>query len=201
MQTLGIVGGIGSGKSTIVSLLCELKKCFVIGADELGHRILLKGDLAYDQVVETFGESILDENGQIVRRRLGDIVFADREKLNALNAITHPIIYNEIKVQVERCKKEEKWDFVIIDAALLIEIGLVPLTDRIIGVFSDEQTRITRLIERDHFTKEQVLERINKQKKWEELEKVSHYIIDNRFTRENTKEQLKALLEKIMKGY
>ena len=60
MQTLGIVGGIGSGKSTIVSLLCELKKCFVIGADELGHRILLKGDLAYDQVVETFGESILD---------------------------------------------------------------------------------------------------------------------------------------------
>ncbi|MBU3812535.1 MAG: dephospho-CoA kinase [Candidatus Niameybacter stercoravium] len=201
MQTLGIVGGIGSGKSTIVSLLCELKKCFVIGADELGHRILLKGDLAYDQVVETFGESILDENGQIVRRRLGDIVFADREKLNALNAITHPIIYNEIKAQVERCKEEEEWDFVIIDAALLIEIGLVPLTDSIIGVFSDEQTRIKRLIERDHFTKEQVLERINKQKKWEELEKVSHYIIDNRFTRENTKEQLKALLEKMMKGY
>ncbi len=153
--------------------------------------------------LETFGESILDENGQIVRRRLGDIVFADsREKLNALNTITHPIIYNEIKVQVERCKEEEKWDFVIIDAALLIEIGFVPLTDRIIGVFSDEQTRITRLIERDHFTKEQVLERINKQKKWEELEKVSHYIIDNRFTRENTKEQLKALLEKkLIKGY
>ena len=201
MQTLGIVGGIGSGKSTVVTLLCELKKCFVIGADEIGHRILLKGDLAYDQVVETFGTSILDENGQIVRRKLGNIVFSDTKKLQTLNAITHPIIYNEVKMQVEKCKQEEKWDFVIIDAALLIEIGLVPLVDYIIGVFSDEQTRITRLIERDHFTKEQVLERISKQKKWEELEKVSHYTIDNRFTRENTKEQLKALLEELIKGY
>lgn len=201
MQTLGIVGGIGAGKSSVVSLLCELKKCFVIGADELGHRILLKGDLAYDKVVATFGESILDENRQIVRRRLGEIVFSDREKLNQLNAITHPIIYNEIKNQVQRCKQEGEWDFVIIDAALLIEIGLIPLTDKVIGVFSDEGTRIERLMNRDHFTKEQVLERINKQKKWEELEKVSHYIIDNRFTRENTKEQLKALLENVMKGY
>lgn len=201
MQTLGIVGGIGAGKSSVVSLLCELKKCFVIGADELGHRILLKGDLAYDKVIETFGESILDENRQIVRRRLGEIVFSDTKKLSQLNAITHPIIYNEIKNQVERCKQEGEWDFVIIDAALLIEIGLIPLTDKVIGVFSDQETRIERLMSRDHFTKEQVLERINKQKKWEELEKVSHYIIDNRFTRENTKEQLKALLENVMKGY
>lgn len=201
MQTLGIVGGIGSGKSTVVTLLCELAKCFVIGADEIGHRILLKGDLAYNQVVETFGTSILDEDGQIIRRKLGNIVFADTQKLQMLNAITHPIIYDEIKRQVEKCKEEEKWEFVIIDAALLIEIGLVPLADYIIGVFSDEQTRLKRLMERDHFTKEQVLERISKQKKWEELEKVSHYTIDNRFTQENTKEQLKALLERILKGY
>lgn len=201
MQTLGIVGGIGAGKSTIVSLLCELKKCYVIGADEIGHRILLKGDLAYDKVVEAFGEDILDEEGQIVRKRLGAIVFSNQENLNVLNAITHPIIYNEIEKLVQRCQEEAEWDFVIIDAALLIEIGLVPLADKVIGVFSDEQTRIDRLMQRDHFTKEQVIDRLSKQKKWEELEKVSHYTIDNRFSRQNTKEQIEDMLEHLAKGY
>lgn len=201
MQTLGIVGGIGAGKSTIVSLLCELKKCYVIGADEMGHRILLKNDLAYDKVVETFGQGILDEEGQIVRSRLGAIVFADQEKLNQLNAITHPIIYSEIEKRVKACKEEEEWDFVIIDAALLIEIGLIPLTDQVIGVYADEEARIARLMQRDQFTKEQAMERISKQKKWEELEKVSHYIIDNRFSRQNTKEQIQQMLENLIKGY
>ncbi|MEG0579049.1 MAG: dephospho-CoA kinase, partial [Niameybacter sp.] len=95
MQTIGIVGGIGAGKSTVVSLLCELRKCFVIGADEIGHKILLKDDLAYDQVVKVFGQDILDEEGNIVRRKLGAIVFSDRTKLEQLNQITHPIIFRE----------------------------------------------------------------------------------------------------------
>ncbi|MDA3733689.1 dephospho-CoA kinase [Niameybacter massiliensis] len=197
MRTIGIVGGIGAGKSTVVSLLTELKKCFVIGADEMGHRILLKGDLAYDKVIETFGREILDEEGNIVRRKLGAIVFGDQEKLKALNAITHPIIFNEIKTLLEQCKEQKKWDIVIIDAALLIEIGLIELTDYVIAVYADEKTRVERLMKRDEFTKEQVLERINKQKKWEELEKVADFVIDNRYTRQHTKEQMVKMLEQL----
>ena len=197
MQTLGIVGGIGAGKSTVVSLLKELKKCFVIGADEIGHRILLKGDLAYDKVVETFGKTILDEEGNIVRRKLGEIVFSDVSKLQTLNQITHPIIYKEIEKLVQQCKEKEEWDLVIIDAALLIEVGLIPLTDYVIAVYADEALRIERLIKRDNFTKEQVLERINKQKKWEELEEVADFIIPNNLTRQHTKEEIEKMLEQL----
>lgn len=197
MQTIGIVGGIGAGKSTVVSLLKELRKCFVIGADEIGHRILLPGDLAYDKVVEAFGKEILDESGHIIRRKLGDIVFSDPSKLQMLNEITHPIIYKEIEDLVKQCKEKKEWDLVIIDAALLIEVGLVPLTDYVVAVYADEQVRIERLMQRDHFTKEQVLKRINKQKKWEELEKVADFIIPNNLTRQDTKEEVKKMLEQL----
>ncbi|MEF9959672.1 MAG: dephospho-CoA kinase [Niameybacter sp.] len=197
MQTIGIVGGIGAGKSTVVSLLCELRKCFVIGADEIGHKILLKDDLAYDQVVKVFGQDILDEEGNIVRRKLGAIVFSDRTKLEQLNQITHPIIFREIKLLVDKCKAQGEWDLVIIDAALLIEIGLIPLTDYVLAIYTDEKTRLERLMKRDGFTKEQVLERINKQKKWEELEKVSDFVIDNRYTRQHTKEQMIEMLDQL----
>lgn len=197
MKTIGIVGGIGAGKTTVVSILKELTNAWIIGADEIGHKILLKGDKAYQKVIDTFGTDILDTEGQIVRSKLGAIVFGDREQLLLLNQITHPLIHEEVKAQMVRAKEEGSYSLIVIDAALLIEIGLVALTDYVIGVYADEQTRIARIMLREHYTEEQALQRIKKQKKWEELEKMVDYVIDNSKSYDQTLEQVKGILEDV----
>lgn len=194
MMVLGIVGGIGSGKTTIVSMLSSMKKTYVIGADEIGHKLLLKDGKAYDKVVDTFGQDILDEEGNIVRAKLGAIVFSDKAKLQMLNDISHPLIFAEVERQIEERKLEQKWEWIIIDAALLIEIGLVKLTDKVIGVYADEEVRIERIMQREGFTREEALKRINSQKKWEEFNSVSNIVIDNSFSTENTKDQIAKLI-------
>ncbi|MHC1747595.1 MAG: dephospho-CoA kinase [Cellulosilyticaceae bacterium] len=190
MKVIGIVGGIGAGKTTVVELIETIKKTFIISADNIGHKILLKGERAYLAVVSQFGEKILGEDGEIIRRELGKIVFSSPDALNVLNAITHPIIYDEVKKQVEKCKEEGDWEIVVVDAALLVEIGLTKLVDNVIGVYADKEIRIKRIMLREGFTKKEAMARINVQKKWEELEVICDEIINNSDTLENTKEQL-----------
>lgn len=194
MMVLGIVGGIGAGKTTIVSLLSSMKKTYVIGADEIGHKLLLKDGKAYNKVLSTFGEGIVDEEGHIIRSKLGALVFADQTKLKKLNEISHPLIFQEVSSQIEKRKLEDEWEWIIIDAALLIEIGLVKLTDKVIGVYTEEEVRIERIMQRQGFTREEALKRINSQKKWEEFNSVSDVVIDNSFSPENTKDQIAKII-------
>lgn len=191
MVVLGIVGGIGAGKTTIVSILSSMKSTYIIGADEIGHKLLLKDGKAYQKVIDTFGTEILDENKNIVRARLGKIVFGDKNQLQKLNGISHPLILETVKEQIEGCKQQGHYEWVIIDAALLIEIGLIKLTDKVIGVYTEDEVRMKRIMERENFTREEALQRINSQKKWEEFEKVSDIVIDNSSSCEHTKEQVK----------
>lgn len=197
MKVIGIVGGIGVGKTTVVSLIKTFKKVFVISADQIGHDILIKENEGYLQVVRAFGNVILSENSDIVREKLGNIVFKDPMKLQLLNHITHPLIYNEVSRQVNLCRQEEHFEIVIIDAALLIEIGLVELTDKVIAVYAADEVRVDRIMERQGLSKEQVLERFKAQKKWEEFKSIAHEIIDNSLSFEYTKDQIRDLLVRL----
>ena len=194
MQVIGIVGGIGAGKTTVVSIFQKIAKVAVINADEVGHSILLPKGEAYQEVVDTFGKEILDEKGQIDRRKLGKIVFSNKEKLKKLNAITHPKIVEKIKRQLNQYKKEKKYEYILIDAPLLIEVGLKPLVDKVIGVYAEENLRIERIQIRNQFTYEEAVRRIRAQRKWEELKKDIDHMIDNSFSYEYTKEQIEKML-------
>lgn len=194
MKVIGIVGGIGSGKTTVVSLIKECATTYVISADQIGHDILKKGHKAYEEVVRHFGTTILGEDSEIIRKRLGDIVFGDPVQLQKLNSISHPLIYEEVKREIDRCKQEHQYTLIIIDAALLIEIGLIHLTDLVIAVNAEEETRVVRLMVREGFTREQIIDRFKVQKKWEELSKVAHIIIDNNVSLDYTREQIKDLI-------
>lgn len=194
MKVIGVVGGIGAGKTTVVSILSTLKEAYIIGADEIGHQLLLKEGKAYEQVIQVFGEGILDEDKNIIRARLGNIVFSDKEKLDDLNKISHSLIFEEVKRQIEVCEASKLYEWVIIDAALLIEIGLIRLTDEVVGVYAAEETRIQRIMERNNLSREEALKRIKSQKKWEEFKKVSSSIIDNSFSYEQTKDQIQQLI-------
>lgn len=197
MKVIGVVGGMGVGKTTIVSLFKERNKIYVISGDEIGHKILRKDGRAYYSVIEAFGPLILDNNHEISRKKLGQIVFHDEAKLSLLNKITHPIIYDEIKKEIESTKSTNEYDFIIVDAALLFEIGLDKLTDIIIGVYAEDSIRIKRIMQRDLFTEEEAKRRIKSQKKWEEYNKIPDYVIDTSFSIDYTKDQLAKIISEL----
>lgn len=197
MKVIGIVGGIGAGKSTVIALMNEMQNMSYISADLIGHEILLKGQAAYKPILEYFGKSILDNEGEIVRYQLGQLVFGDPEKVSALNAITHPIITQEIKERINQAKLQAPGQHIILEAALLLESGLVDLTDVVVAVYADVDLRVKRVIQRENLDSAHVLKRMKAQKEWKELENAADYIIDNSLSLESTKIQVQQLLSKL----
>ena len=93
MVVLGITGGIGAGKSLVLSIIDEEFDAYIVEADKLAHKLMLKGEDAYSQIIDTFGDEILDpDSEQIDRSILGKLVLGDKEKLSRLNAIMHPAV-------------------------------------------------------------------------------------------------------------
>ena len=201
MKVIGIIGGIGAGKSTIVSIMNELTPIKIISADLIGHQVLRKGNKAYNPVVNTFGDIILSEDGEIDRKKLGDIVFSSEHLVEVLNKITHPIIREEIELLIEEYKLNYKEQHIILEAALLIESGLIDLTDVVIAVHAEVGKRTNRVSNRDNISLVQISARMNAQKKWDELKNHANYIIDNNngldCTRSQVVEILKVLKEEL----
>ena len=194
MKIIGLTGGTGSGKG-FVSERLKARKAYVMDADAIAHEIIKKGKPAYDEIVAYFGYDILDENGEIVRKRLGDIVFSDAEKLAFLNSCTHKYINMEIMRIIDEVKpKTDTYTVIVIDAPLLAESGLTDICDDVWVVYADSEVRVRRIMERDSISEEQARNRIASQRSWEEYKKLGAVIIDNSSDDENVETQLDALL-------
>ncbi|WP_058485058.1 dephospho-CoA kinase [Defluviitalea phaphyphila] len=196
MKIIGLTGGSGSGKSTVVTILSEMTTVYIIDADKIGHKIILKGNPAYYDIINYFGKKILKEDGEIDRKILGKIVFSDKNDLKKLNEITHYRIKEYIINTIKEIKKTPSlYKYIIIDAALLIETGLHTLVDEIWVVYARLEDRIKRIMERDNISEEQARRRINSQISWEELKKYANRIIYNEKNKEFLKEQLISILK------
>ena len=194
MKIIGLTGGTGSGKG-FVSERLKARKAYVIDADAVAHEIIEKGTPAYKAIVDYFGSEILDENGNIFRRKLGNIVFSDKDKLAFLNSCTHKYINMEIMRIIEEVKPQTNvYSAIIIDAPLLAEAGLVDICDDIWVVYADSEVRVKRIMERDSISEEQARNRIASQRSWEEYKELGAVIIDNSSDDENVERQLDALL-------
>ena len=194
MKIIGLTGGTGSGKG-FVSERLKARKAYVIDADAVAHEIIEKGRPAYKEIVDYFGNEILDEDGNIFRRKLGNIVFSDKDKLAFLNSCTHKYINMEIMRIIEEVKPQTNvYSAIIIDAPLLAEAGLVDICDDIWDVYADSEVRVKRIMERDSISEEQARNRIASQRSWEEYKELGAVIIDNSSDDENVERQLDALL-------
>jgi len=175
----------------------------VIDADLVAKEVIRPGTEAWRELVEAFGEDILNEDGTIDRRRLGDKVFADPEAVRRLNEITHPRILEAIGRRLEEYARlgEDAPPGVVIDAPLLIEAGMVDMVDEVWLVVVDQKTQIQRLMARDHFGVEQALNRINAQIPLEKKKRYADVIIDNtgsmRWTRAQVVREWKRVLEQV----
>lgn len=197
MKVIGIVGGMGAGKSTVIALMGELQPLSYISADLIGHEILLKGNKGYAPIIEAFGTDILDESGEIVRYKLGQAVFGNAEHVAKLNAITHPIITQQIIDRIAYFNRTAPGRHIILEAALLLESGLVDLTDVVIAVYADPNLRVERIKQREQLDESHILERFKAQKDWDEIKAAADFIIDNSRSLEYTKSQIKGILEQI----
>ena len=165
MKVIGLTGGTGSGKS-VVSKSLAAAGAVVIDADKIAHEIILKGEPAYQEIVKYYGTGILDAKGNIIRRRLGEIVFHDAEKLAFLNQCTHKYICAEVDRQIAKAEKENTAKAVILDAPLLLEAGLESRCDMVWVVYADVSYDLAKA-------------RIANQKSWEEYKKSASVVIDN----------------------
>ena len=154
MFVLGITGGIGAGKSLVLSIIDEEFDAYIVEADKLAHKLMLKGEDAYSQIIDTFGDEILDpDSEQIDRSILGKLVLSDKEKLSRLNAIMHPAVKKYIIDDI-KLKEDAGTKLYIIEAALLIQDGYKSICDEIWYISSDREVRIQRLIESRGYSRE-----------------------------------------------
>lgn len=195
MNVIGLTGGTGSGKGVVSQCLKEAGAA-IIDADLIAHDIIKKGRPAYNELVDYFGEEILQEDGQIFRRKLGEIVFREKEKLAFLNRCTHKYIAQEIQHQIQELKEQNLAKCIIIDAPLLVEAGLVGICDAIWVVYADEEVRARRVMQRDGITYELAKARIGNQKSWAEYKSYAQEVIDNSASLEAVQAQVVSLMKK-----
>ena len=177
MFTVGLTGGIGSGKSTFAAFLAE-RGAQVIDADQLGRDALRPGEPAWHSVVDNFGDEVLSAGTmEIDRKRLAELVFADPNKLAALNAITHPVIAAGIADAFERLAQTDA--IVVLDAALLVELGLDKAMNVLVVVDADDDVRKKRLQSSRRMELTDIEARIAAQASSEELIRRADIVVRN----------------------
>ena len=177
MFTIGLTGGIGSGKSTVAGVLNDLG-AKLVDADRVGWEVYRTGTGGYRSVVDEFGEEVVGPDGEIDRKRLGSIVFGDPARMEALTGIVWPLIAGAV---ADRIGEEAARGtlILVVEAAVLFEAGWENLFDEIWVVTAREETAVERLISRDGVTAESVLARVAAQIPDEERVRRADAVIDN----------------------
>lgn len=174
---VGLTGSIATGKSTVSRMLAELG-AVIIDADKIAFDAVLKGTPACRKIIDYFGECVLQENGEIDRKALGDIIFNDAQKKQVLNSIVHPEVFSEMGRQVNDAEKKPG-TVIILDVPLLIESGMHKAMSDVILVYTPEDVQLQRLMARDNIDRASAMARIRSQMSVEEKRNYATIVIDN----------------------
>ena len=187
-MVIGLMGGIGSGKSTVLNYLEKNYNAYIIQSDYVAKEIMMPEHRIFEEVAKEFPEVIAD--GKINPEKLSEIVFQDKERLNILNSITHPGTVNEIIHRIQ----QNSSNIIVVESALLLNSGLEPYIDEIWFVFCELEKRISRLMNDRGYTRGKALDIIKNQPSDEEYNKSADEFIDNSYSVEKTQEQIDLLL-------
>lgn len=195
MKVIGLTGGIACGKSTVGTILRKLG-VKLIDADEIAHRIYLPGTPSYAEIVREFGSDILDADGPINRKRLGEIVFLSQTARSKLEGITHPVIVQEINDLINAAKFEN-CPLLVVEVPLLFEAGLDGQFDYIWVISAHPDIQLKRLIKRNNLTPEEAAARLSAQLPLSDKEGKADVIIYNNSEINHLEDEIKQLLETV----
>ncbi|WP_042223258.1 dephospho-CoA kinase [Oceanobacillus manasiensis] len=190
---IGLTGSIATGKSTVSHMFEDLN-IPVIDADKISREVVNPHEAAYNKIVDTFGERILQDDKMIDRSKLGSIIFNDESMRKKLNNIVHPAVREKMITKRDAYVKEGL-PIVVLDIPLLFESKLTHLVDKTVVVSVKEEVQLERLMNRNNYTVEEATQRIQSQLSIIEKEEMADIVIDNNGTKQQTYEQLEQLLQ------
>lgn len=195
MKIIGITGGVGAGKSQILTFIKEHYKCRICMADEVAKQIQLPGGICYEPIVALLGTGILDADGYIIKSEMAKRIFEDKTLLEKVNHIVHPGVRTYLEKACEEERKRGEAELFFIEAALLIENGYCDFVDEMWYIYADKGVRIARLKESRGYTDEKIHQIMACQLSEEEFRDKSDFVIDNSRSLKETQEQIKTKLE------
>ena len=195
MKVIGFTGGIGSGKSTVSRFLDELG-AVILNADEVGYEAFKPDTELWRQVVAAFGRQIVTPDGNIDRKKLGNIVFGNAESLSRLNQMMHPRMYDMVKAQLEEYRRQGT-RVVVLEAPLLLEAGWTPLVDEVWVTTAFESTVLKRLEGRAGLSRAESLARIRSQLPSAERVRHADVVINTDCDLDEVKVKVKELWQRL----
>lgn len=198
MLQIGLTGGIASGKSTVVAMLRQLG-AGIIDCDQLAHDVVRPGSFGLKEVAEAFGPQVLCADGSMDRAYMGRVVFGNKEKKAQLEGILFPLIQREIDNKIEIIKTKKENPAIFLDMPLLFEIKYDSYVDEAWLVYVDPATQLSRLMARNHYTRDEAMARIHAQLPIDTKRSLAQVIIDNTGSLEDTEEQVRYEWRELMK--
>ncbi len=192
---VGLTGGIGCGKSTI-SMIFRENNIPVIDADKISRKVLVNHPNILLEIRRAFGDEYFDENGEFLRRKMGNLIFSDKNKKAQYENIIMPYIFHDIFSEINKYSDIGE-EMCIVDAPTLIESKLHTYMDKIIVVIASEEIQLERVMKRDNFSMEEATIRINNQMSTKEKCKFADFIIDNSGNLQETRIKVMKVISKL----
>ena len=199
MLIVGLTGGVASGKTAVSEVLRE-EGADIIDADQIARELVQPHGPAWNELVKTFGEEILQGDGSIDRKKLADRVFVDPNQRKLLNQILHPLITEEMDRRTREIGQKNPEAVVVIDAPLLIEVGYHRRVDKVIVVISNQAEQIERLKVRNGIKSEEALRILSSQMPVEEKAKLADFVVRNEGSLEEMKKRAKEVFKELKRG-
>lgn len=191
MLTIGLTGGISSGKSTITSWFLE-KGIIVLDADQIVRQLQKPGSQLLYDLAHEFGPSVILENGELARDVLGSIIFHDEAAKQKLNAMIHPLVKQKLVEGIEQAKARGE-QLVVLDVPLLFESGVESLVDRTLVVYVPREIQVKRLMKRDQIDESYALAKINSQMSLEKKRDLADYVLNNEYSMRELRTQFEQM--------
>lgn len=195
IQIIGITGGVGSGKSSVLSFLKEKYSCKVIQADTVANDLKDPGKVCYRPTIDLLGKEVLTSDGKIDNKKMAKKIFSSPKLLEQINECIHPEVKEEIKRNIKEENDKNEIDFLFIEAALLIDAGYLDIVDSCWFIYTDDEIRISRLKTSRNYSDEKISDIMSKQLSNSEFEKACDVIINNSGSWSETEKQIVDIME------
>ena len=195
MRVIGVTGGVGAGKSTVLGIMEKDFGAYVIQADQIGHILMEPGEECYDAVIGLFGKETIKKDKTIDRKRISDVVFTDKEMLLKVNGIIHPAVKSRILRLIQE-QREAGREICVVEAALFLEEKYQEFCDEVWYVYTEEEIRIQRLMENRGYSREKSLGIIKNQVSDQVFRENTDYVIENNGDLLETRRQIREGIER-----